>query len=63
MDVDGWWTRFAVDLCDQRGNYQSLVVVGSSTSLLLWWCQGESMDSKISLKSLMRNEKIDQHII
>ena len=55
MDVDGWWTRFAVDFCDQRGNDQSLVVVGSSTSLLLWWCQGESKDSKISLKSLMRN--------
>ena len=49
---------FSVDFCDQRGNYQSLVVVGSSTSLLLWWCQGESMDSKISLKSLMRNEKL-----
>ena len=63
MDVDGWWTHFAVDFCDQRGNDQSLEVVGSSTSLLLWWCQGESMDSKISLKSLMRNEKIDQHII
>ena len=57
MLVDGGHVEpsFSVDLCDQSGNYQSLVVVGSSTSLLLWWCQGESKDSKISLKSLMRN--------
>ena len=36
MLVDGGHVEpsFSVDLCDQSGNYQSLVVVGSSTSLL-----------------------------